>query len=446
MSISRILLGTAALLTFTAARQAVVQDPGRCDAETDATHLLQKPTRSSQGGLSLVQSASQVWSSGERVVGMGGMEVQMIILLGGILGGAVLHLMNLPTIGLLSIYFGAQTGLGLYMKILLSDLPIAAELNIRGVPAPFMITALQQLLTFVALVVVLLALLPTRWAYKPRPLQDAKEVGCVLIISVAFAANIGLNNLSLSLLPVSANMIIRSCIPLITWILQQLLGCFGLGGFSSSWGLAEFALLLSGLVCAVLTLLAQKSNVSVSSGGGLEFAIGVAICLLSDVAAAVNVLVVSYFGKGLDPPLNSFDTVFYMALPCACFMLAVAVVAAHPVDWVGYTDLTDIQVLRQVMSWNAMALVWVIISGFIAAGYNCMSYSIVQRLSATTAGFAGNFNKAALILISICLGLERLPPGIWAFVMVVAVLGNILSFTGFSLLERRQTAEAKAKS
>eukprot|EP00439_Symbiodinium_sp_Y106_P083344 s66_g23.t1 len=281
---------------------------------------------------------------------------------------------------------------------------------------------------------------------------DVSEVGCVLIISVAFAANIGLNNLSLSLLPVSANMIIRSCIPLITWILQQLLGCFGLGGFSSSWGLAEFALLLSGLVCAVLTLLAQKSNVSVSSGGGLEFAIGVAICLLSDVAAAVNVLVVSYFGtsvaagKGLDPPLNSFDTVFYMALPCACFMLAVAVVAAHPVDWVGYTDLTDIQVLRQVMSWNAMALVWVIISGFIAAGYNCMSYSIVQRLSATTAGFAGNFNKAALILISICLGLERLPPGIWAFVMVVAVLGNILSFTGFSLLERRQTAEAKAKS
>ncbi|CAE7643634.1 USP, partial [Symbiodinium sp. CCMP2456] len=203
---------------------------------------------SSQGGLSLVQSASQVWSSGERVAGMGGMEVQMMILLGGIFGGAVLHSMNLPTIGMLSIYFGAQTGLGLYMKILLSDLPIAAELNIRGVPAPFLITALQQLLTFVALVVVLLALLPTRWAYKPRQLQDAKEVGCVLIISVAFAANIGLNNLSLSLLPVSANMIIRSCIPLITWILQQLVGCCGLGGFNSSWGLAEFALLLSGHV------------------------------------------------------------------------------------------------------------------------------------------------------------------------------------------------------
>ena len=29
---------------------------------------------------------------------------------------------------------------------------------------------------------------------------------------------------------------------------------------------------------------------------GIEFALGVVICLLGDVAAAVNVLVVSYFG------------------------------------------------------------------------------------------------------------------------------------------------------
>ncbi|CAE7263377.1 unnamed protein product [Symbiodinium pilosum] len=400
----------------------------------------------SAGSLSLVQSASQVWSSGERVAGLGGMEAQMIILLGGVCGGAFLHVMNMPTVGMLSIYFGAQTGLGLYMKILLSDLPIAPELNVRGVPAPFLVTALQQLLTFVALSVVLLALLPTRWAYVPRPIQTGKEAGCVLIISLAFAANIGLNNLSLSLLPVSANMIIRSCIPLITWILQQLLGCFGLGGFPSSWGLSEFALLLSGLVCAIVSLLAQKSNTAISDGGGLEFILGVGICLLSDVAAAVNVLVVSYFGKSLEPPLNSFDTVLYMALPCTFFMLFVSLFASHPVEWAGFPQLTDLQVLKHVLSWNATALVWVILSGFLAAGYNCMSYSIVQRLSATTAGFAGNFNKAALILISICLGLERLPPGIWAVVMVAAVVGNILSFTGFSLLEQRGAPQAKSKS
>ena len=38
---------------------------------------------------------------------------------------------------------------------------------------------------------------------------------------------------------------------------------------------------------------------STSCLAGLEFAIGVAICLLSDVAAAVHVLVVSYFGTSV---------------------------------------------------------------------------------------------------------------------------------------------------
>ena len=53
-----------------------------------------------------------------------------------------------------------------------------------------------------------------------QPRTTSKEVWTLLCFSLAFAGNIGLNNFSLSLLPMSVNLILRSCLPLATepWI------------------------------------------------------------------------------------------------------------------------------------------------------------------------------------------------------------------------------------
>ena len=120
------------------------------------------------------------------------------------------------------------------------------------------------------------------------------------------------------------------------------------------------------------------------------------------------------------------DTIFYMAVPCAIFLLPASIWVLHPVDWPNFGDISDTQagatsnalrsfgeVLKKVMELSPSTVMWVIVSGIIAAGYNVLQYTVVQKLSASHAAFAGNFNKAATILLSICMGLETVPGGIW---------------------------------
>ena len=67
----------------------------------------------------------------------------------------------------------------------------------------------------------------------------------MILFSFAFSLNIGLNNFSLSLLAVSMNMIIRSCLPLVTLVFQQMLGpC--LPDLASKVRISEFSLMVAG--------------------------------------------------------------------------------------------------------------------------------------------------------------------------------------------------------
>merc|ERR1712008_391200 len=85
----------------------------------------------------------------------------------------------------------------------------------------------------------------------------------------------------------------------------------------------------------------------------------------------------------------------------------------------------------------------VFLSGVFAAGFNVLRTSVAQRLSASHTAFASNFNRAATIIIAICMGMEALPVGWWGVVMLLAVLGNIGAFTSFSLLKAHDKAAGK---
>merc|ERR1711904_677469 len=102
------------------------------------------------------------------------------------------------------------------------------------------------------------------------------------------------------------------------------------------------------------------------------------------------------------------------------------------------------EVIDKVMELNPSALYLVVLFGPIAFAYNFFQWKIIQSLSATHTAFAGNMNKAATIILALCMGLEDLPEGLWGALKVAAVSGNILAFTAYSMLKTFPSRQARA--
>jgi len=348
--------------------------------------------------------------------------------------GKLLLVLRQTTPGMLAIYFGGQSSFSLYMKLVLSGELVSQELKLRGMPAAFLVTAVQQVVAFLALGVAMLLLFFTPWRYVPRPLTSWREFAVIVLFSAAVAVNIGLNNFSMSLLPVSLNLVIRSCIPLVTLVLQVLGKNIWPKVFETKAGLLDVSLMTAGVLFAAIAALAESESQQPRNHES-HILLGVMMCFLSDIAAAMTLILASAFTSALDPPLGPMDTIFYMALPCALILLPASMYAVHPVNWPGFGPLTDWQVMSEVMSLSPYVALYVVASGVISAGYNFIQYTVVQSLSANHAAFAGNFNKAATISLSICFGLEVLPGGMWSPVMLLGIVGNICSFTVWSYLQ-----------
>merc|ERR1719382_1947442 len=136
---------------------------------------------------------------------------------------------KLRTPGLLVVFFGAQTGMNMYMKAVFSSSEVLASPPGGGDPwmgfqASFFITAMQQVGSFVIFWAVYgPAKLTGCTDYKIKVLESKKEVIAVLCFAASFTCNIALNNFSLMLMPLTLNLIIRSCLPLSTFAAQWLL-------------------------------------------------------------------------------------------------------------------------------------------------------------------------------------------------------------------------------
>merc|ERR1712113_1205391 len=93
------------------------------------------------------------------------------------------------------------------------------------------------------------------------------------------------------------------------------------------------------------------------------------------------------------------------------------------------------------------------LSGVFSFMYNIIQFSIVHTLSPSATAFGGNFNKAALVFLTLLLPFLQVhePPhgmcavGIWA-----AVLGNVGAFAMYSYIQiqdkqKKAAAEEAAK-
>lgn len=344
---------------------------------------------------------------------------------------------NFMVLAKIAIYFGAQTGMNLYMKSVLSHAEISDDR--LGMPAPFALTALQQITAFTLFAIFILMSHLLRTPYYPKVLSTSRQWLSILIFSTSFVLNIALNNYSLSLIPISTNIIIRSCLPLFTLLsqtaLRRVLQQQKKGRDTQP---EELALMVAGVGCAVVAVLAKREAVHGQGGDPLHphFELGVVICLISIFSASINLAMAGVLGASLD--LNPLDTTVYMALPAAFFLLGPIFYLRHPISWKGAGLMTDEEIFRVVLELSPGTVFLAVLSGGLALTYNVLTYTIVQTLSAAHTAMAGSFNNAATMVIALVVGMESLPQDSrHATILVLAIVGNIGCFAAFNFVRVR---------
>ncbi|CAJ1406518.1 unnamed protein product [Effrenium voratum] len=172
---------------------------------------------------------------------------------------------QLRTASLLMIYFGAQTGIMLLAKSIISSAIVSHELDLHGLPAAFLMTAVHQVTTFALFGGAFFVSRFTPWPHIPQPLTSWLEVRLILAFSASFAANIGLNNFSFQFLPLSLNLVIRSCLPIATAFVQALRPHKGSEPVKGTT-LQELMYMVLGVICAVVGVVAQTKAVAKAGG------------------------------------------------------------------------------------------------------------------------------------------------------------------------------------
>merc|ERR1739844_253848 len=98
---------------------------------------------------------------------------------------------------------------------------------------------------------------------------------------------------------------------------------------------------------------------------------------------------------------------------------------------------------------NKSTMAWLFLSGVFSFVYNIIQFSVVHTLSPSATAFGGNFNKAALIFLTLLLpflGGEKLPGMPYIAVIWVAVIINIAAFSYYSYLQiQAKREEEKAR-
>jgi len=332
-------------------------------------------------------------------------------------------------------YFGIQSGMSFYMKWLLSKVKVASDLV--GIPASFLVTASQQMVGFALFLVFLAGCALVGKPYKVKKLKTRGEWLLLLGLSVSFTLNIGLNLLSLSLVPLSLTMIVRACSPLSTAIMQSTIM-----KQKQDISLGEWGCMSVGVFCATAVVIAQSGGPSGTAS--FAFFFGVAMCVGSLFSGAFDFVFKGILGSNVK--LNALDTTCYMALPVALLTTIIGGFAAKPVSasWAARfaPTMTDWAVFGKLWQVNPGILGWVVLSGVLAFVYNIFVTFMVVKLSPATTAFAGNFNKAATILLSLLILEGKLAAGLRGKVIIFAVLGNIAAFSLYNVLKKRRVSKA----
>lgn len=376
-----------------------------------------------------------------------------IPMVGLIFGASMMQVPSIATWGKLVLYFGAQSFMNIFMSwVLGTHITIEKGTTLRngeiqntdlkGCPAAFALTALQQVVSFVMFMTFFVAVYNTKYRYMPKHLTTTFEYISVFVFGCVFAANIALNNFSLCYISIAVNLIIRSCLPLTTYLSQQGLSTFGLYQ-RKPFRLLEIILMVLGVFCATFYIYADFE-------GKMKFdsrLIGVLACLASLLCGSLNLALAGVLG---DTKLNTLDTVAYMAIPATIFLAPLIFLYSKPVpdSWVQISQgqpMTDWQIIQEMWYYNKTMVGWLFISGIFSFMYNICQFNIVHTLSPSATAFGGNFNKAALTFMTLLLPFLQTkpnPPAPYIEFQWIALLLNIYAFSHYSYLQIKAKMDA----
>jgi len=283
------------------------------------------------------------------------------------------------------------------------------------------------------------ALYFTPYKMNLKKINTRYEVISVCIFGSVFALNIALNNFSLGYVSIAVNLIIRSCLPLTTFLSSQALASFGLYS-KKPCKPAEIALMVAGVFCAALFTVAKIMGSSKAGGNSSNMVLGVLMCLASLLCGSLNLALAGVLGE---MKLSVYDTVAYMSVPAFLFLVPFSLFLVKPVpgQWpevLGYSRATDWQILMKVASIAPSTFSLLLLSGIFSYMYNILQFTIVHTLSPSATAFGGNFNKAALVFLTLILPflqVHALPGPPYIIVIWVAVIGNVAAFSGYSYIQ-----------
>jgi len=384
------------------------------------------------------------------------MKPFIIPIIGLIAGGIMMTIPKVATIGKLVLYFGAQSFMNIYMGWVLRTrvtvakgftLPngMVLEEDLRGCPAGFALTAMQQVTSFVCSIVPYGSLYFTPYKITPKMINTSTEVLSICIFGCVFALSIVLNNFSMGYISIAVNLIIRSCSPLTTFLSQQELAMVGLYTFKPRKAI-EIRLMVAGVFCAIAFTVAKIMSSDSRHNGFSNTVLGVMICLASVLCGSLYLALAGVLGE---MKLSVYDMVAYMSVPATLFLLPFAVFLQKPVPgkWpevLGTDTASDFQILMMVTYIAPETFQYLILSGMFSFAYNIIQVNIVCTFSPSATAFGGTFNKAALVLLTLILPflqVHTLPGPPWIIVMWIAVVGNVAAFGFYSYLQIKAKEE-----
>merc|ERR1719320_1347960 len=110
--------------------------------------------------------------------------------------------------------------------------------------------------------------------------------------------------------------------------------------------------------------------------------------------------------------------------------------------------MSDYEILAGTWDLNKTTMALFVLSGVFSFAYNIIQFTIVHTLSPSATAFGGNFNKAALVFLTLLLPflqVHKLPGLPWIAIIWLAVIGNVASFSYYSYLQILAKQAAKAE-
>jgi len=173
------------------------------------------------------------------------------------------------------------------------------------------------------------------------------------------------------------------------------------------------------------------------------------MCIASLLCGSVNLALAGVLGE---MKMSVYDTVAYMSVPAFIFLLPFCFIQKPvPGSWpavLNKESASDFEILQWTYSNASSTFELFVLSGVFSFIYNIIQFTIVHTLSPSATAFGGNFNKAALVFLTLLLPflqVHELPGFPCNVVIWMCVIGNVAAFSFYSYLQILAKQEKAAR-